>query len=76
VAVLPIPDPLGVSILRGHRTRQLEERFTAGTRWRETGLVFTTASGGLANPSLTSRTTSRLVRVSDAHPLAGRLRSP
>ena len=49
VAVLPIPAPL-VSILRGHRTRQLEERFTAGAQWRETGLVFTTASGGFLEP--------------------------
>lgn len=46
VAVLPIPAPL-VSILRGHRARQLAERFTAGAHWRDTGLVFTTASGGL-----------------------------
>ena len=38
VAVLPVPAPL-VSILRGHRTRQLEERFTAGAQWRDTGLV-------------------------------------
>ena len=38
VAVLPIPDPL-VTILRAHRTRQLQERFAAGARWRATGLV-------------------------------------
>lgn len=31
VAVLPVPAPL-VSILRGHRSRRLEERFTAGTQ--------------------------------------------
>ena len=30
----------------------------------------------LASPSLTSRTTSRSVGVSEAHPLAGRLRWP
>ena len=30
----------------------------------------------LASPSLTSRTTSRSVGVSEAQPLAGRLRSP
>ena len=49
VAVLPMPDPL-VSILRGHRSRQLEERFTAGAQWRDTGLVFTTANGGYIEP--------------------------
>ena len=43
VAVLPIPAPL-VTILRGHRKRQLEERFAAGSQWRDTGLVFTTVS--------------------------------
>ncbi|MGO8772226.1 MAG: tyrosine-type recombinase/integrase [Mycobacterium sp.] len=30
--------------------RQLEERFTAGAQWRNTGLVFTTASGGFLEP--------------------------
>ena len=49
VAVLPIPGPL-VNILRGHRKRQLEERFAAGPEWRETGLVFTTAHGGYIEP--------------------------
>lgn len=49
VAVLPIPAPL-LGILRGHRSRQLEERFTAGAQWRNTGLVFTTASGGFLEP--------------------------
>jgi integrase len=62
-----------VSILRGHRTRQLEERFTAGAQWRETGLVFTTASGGFLEPrninrmfhSLCSRADVRQLRVHD-----------
>jgi integrase len=49
VAVLPIPAPL-VTILRGHRSRQLEERFSAGSEWRDTGLVFTTATGGFLEP--------------------------
>src|ERR1700738_5121123 len=48
-AVLPLPAPLR-SMLPGHRTRQLEERFTAGARWRDTGLVFTKASGGFLEP--------------------------
>jgi integrase len=54
VAVLPIPDPL-VTILRAHRTRQLQERFAAGARWRVTGLVFTTALGGFIEPRNANR---------------------
>jgi integrase len=54
IAVLPIPAPL-VAILKGHRTRQLEERFSAGSQWRETGLVFTTAHGGYIEPRNTNR---------------------
>lgn len=55
VAVLPVPAPL-VGILRAHRTRQLEERFIAGVQWRDTGLVFTTASGGFLEPRNVNRT--------------------
>jgi integrase len=54
VAVLPIPDPL-VTILRAHRTRQLQERFAAGARWQATGLVFTTALGGFIEPRNANR---------------------
>lgn len=49
VAVLPMPAPL-VTILRGHRSRQLKERFSAGSQWRNTGLVFTTTTGGFLEP--------------------------
>lgn len=42
---LPMPE-ICARALRGHRARQLEERFAAGTRWRETGFVFTTPTGG------------------------------
>lgn len=59
VAVLPIPAPL-IAILRSHRTRQLEERFAAGSRWRETGLVFTTALGGFVEPRNANRTFYRI----------------
>ncbi len=55
VAVLPVPAPV-VSILRRHRSRQLEERFTAGAQWRNTGLVFTKASGGFLEPRNINRT--------------------
>lgn len=59
VAVLPIPAPL-VTILRSHRKRQLEERVAAGSLWRETGLVFTTAHGGYIEPRNVNRLFHRL----------------
>ncbi len=34
-----------VEALRRHRNRQRQEKLLAGTRWRETGLVFTTSIG-------------------------------
>jgi integrase len=37
--------PLVVGALRAHRTRQLEERLWAGSRWREQNYVFTTSIG-------------------------------
>jgi integrase len=55
VAVLPIPAPL-VAILRSHRKRQHEERLAAGSRWSETGLVFTTSLGGFLDPRNANRT--------------------
>lgn len=41
---LPLPD-VAVKALRVHRVRQLEERLVAGSRWQETGHVFTTTIG-------------------------------
>lgn len=64
VAVLPIPAPL-VTILRGHRKRQFEERFAAGSRWRETGLVFTTALGGPIEPRNVNRMFHRLCEIAN-----------
>jgi integrase len=64
VAVLPIPAPL-VSVLRAHRKRQLEERFAAGPRWRETGLVFTTSHGGCIEPRNANRMFHQLCGKAD-----------
>jgi len=36
---------LAVAALRSHRTRQLEERLIAGSRWQDSGMVFTTTIG-------------------------------
>jgi integrase len=54
VAVLPIPATL-VRILSAHRHRQREERIAVGSRWRDTGLVFTTAQGGFIEPRNANR---------------------
>jgi Phage integrase family len=64
VAVLPIPGPL-VTILRDHRKRQFEERFAAGSQWRETGLVFTTAQGGYIEPRNVNRMFHRLCEIAN-----------
>jgi integrase len=52
--VLPLPGPL-VAILASHRRRQLKERWAAGSSWRDTGLVFTTAVGGPIEPRNVNR---------------------
>jgi integrase len=41
---IALPD-LIVASLRAHRARQLREKLVAGSRWQETGVVFTTAIG-------------------------------
>lgn len=46
--------------LKAHRTRQLEERLLAGSRWADSGLVFTTAIG-------TPIDSRNLTRVFQAH---------
>lgn len=43
-----------VASLKAHRTRQLEDRLLAGSRWQETGLVFTSGIGTpLSAPKVT-----------------------
>lgn len=51
---LPIPRPL-IAALTEHRVRQLSEQRTAGSAWRDTGLVFTTAAGGPIEPRNVNR---------------------
>jgi integrase len=41
---VPLPS-MAVSALRAHRTRQRMERLVAGSRWTESGFVFTTGIG-------------------------------
>lgn len=40
-----------VAAIRGHRVRQLEERLLAGSRWQDSGLVFTSTIGTPLEPS-------------------------
>jgi integrase len=48
--------PTAVTTLRAHRSRQLEERIWAGSRWNDTGFVFTTSIGTpLDGPNVTHR---------------------
>lgn len=42
---ISIPN-IAVSALRAHRTRQVQERLSAASHWSDSGLVFTTATGG------------------------------
>ncbi|HSH79967.1 MAG TPA: site-specific integrase [Herpetosiphonaceae bacterium] len=46
---LELPAAL-VTALRVHRARQLEERLLAGSRWQETGFVFTSSVGTPIHP--------------------------
>ncbi len=55
--MLPLPE-FAVKALRAHRVRQHQARLVAGSRWRDTGQVFTTSIG---TPMDTSRV-SKLFR--------------
>lgn len=44
-----------VMALKGHRTRQLEERLAAGRAWEDSGLVFTSPIGTALDPRNASR---------------------
>ena len=53
VRTLPMPDSIA-GILDSHKLAQADERELAGSRWNETGLVFTTSIGtGLEGPAVT-----------------------
>lgn len=46
---IPLPE-LCLDVLREHRKRQMAERLSAGARWAESGLVFTTTVGSPIEP--------------------------
>lgn len=41
---------LGMTQLKAHRTRQLQERLQAGDQWTDTGAVFATEFGTMVDP--------------------------
>ena len=58
--VLSLPNSL-VSRLREHRTKQLEEKLSAGPEWKENGLVFTTSLGKPIDPRNVKRSLDRIL---------------
>jgi integrase len=48
-------DPATVAALRDHRRRQLEERLVVGSKWQDSGLVFTWPDGRPIHPERFSR---------------------
>jgi integrase len=46
---IALPAPL-IAMLRTHRVRQIEERLLAGSRWRDTGFMFTSGIGTPLEP--------------------------
>ena len=59
--ILDLPDSL-IMKLREHRTRQLEEKMLAGSRWVESGLVFTTGIGTPIDPRHVKRRLDPLLK--------------
>ena len=62
-------DKTTIAALRGHRLRQQAERAAAGTRWAETGYVFTTQTGKPFGPDRMTRLFRRLVAGSGLPPV-------
>jgi integrase len=59
--ILDLPDSL-INALRAHRTRQLEEKLLAGSKWQEMGLVFTTTLGTPIDPRNVKRRFDALLK--------------
>ena len=55
--------PVAVAALRGHRATHAEERLAVGTRWCDTGLVFTNVDGSALKPATVSRRFDELLKV-------------
>jgi integrase len=59
--VLDLPNPV-VEALRSHRSRQSVERLALGPAWTDSGLVFTTTTGTMLDPSNVRRAFSALTQ--------------
>lgn len=55
-------DPITADLLREHRLQQHQDRMTAGSRWVETGLVFTQVDGSAIDPRADLRDWKLLLR--------------
>ena len=62
-------DKTTVAALREHGLRQQAERAAAGTRWTETGYVFTTPAGKPVAPDRMTRLFAKLVAASGLPPV-------
>jgi integrase len=62
-------DKTTIAALREHRARQLAERNAAGTRWTQTGYVFTTPAGKPVAPDWMTRLFRKLVGASGLPPV-------
>ena len=62
-------DKTTIAALREHRSRQQAERGAAGTRWAETGYVFTTGTGKPVGPDRMTRLFAKLVAASGLPPV-------
>lgn len=56
-------------LLRGHRTRQLEERLSAGSAWQDFGLVFAREDGSLLSPDWVTRTFQSIAKANGLEPI-------
>jgi integrase len=65
---IPLPQPL-IRVLREHRQRQLEERFTAGAAWEDHNLIFCTAQGRPIEPRNINRAFTTLLRKATLRPI-------
>ena len=58
---LAMPDSV-VRALKTQHARQLEERLKSGSKWQETGLVFTNPNGGPLEPIMLHRNYKRVLK--------------